>query len=128
VTFHLDSECIPYKKKREAEEKAQGRQTLLTQAVKPEASIAIDRLTVEQTSHLNKLAGYAVFCGARAFSLFEESAMLDFYAALKPSYKIPSSKTLRIYMILGVVSDECYSETFLEVLQAIHNSFSINIS
>jgi hypothetical protein len=78
----------------------------------------------EQTSYLNKLAGYAVFCGARAFSLFEESAMLDFYAALKPSYKIPSSKT----MILGVVSDECYSETFLEVLQAIHNTFSINIS
>jgi hypothetical protein len=128
MTFHLDSECIPYKKKREAEEKAQGRQILLTQAVKPEASIAIDRLTAEQTSYLNKLAGYAVFCGARAFSLFEESAMLlDFYAALKPSYKIPSSKT----MILGVVSDECYSETFLEVLQAngaIHNSFSINIS
>ena len=31
-------------------------------------------------------------------------------------------------MILGVVSDECYSETFLEVLQAIHNSFSIIVS
>jgi hypothetical protein len=62
-----------YKKKREAEEKAQG----LAQAVKPEASIAIDRLTAEQTSHLNKLAGYAVFCGAGPFSLFEESAMLE---------------------------------------------------
>src|ERR1700722_3755512 len=124
MTSHLDNECIPYKKKRAAEEKAQGRQTLLTQAIKPEASIAIDRLTAEQTSHLNKLAGYAVFCGARAFSLFEESAMLDFYAALKPSYKTPSSKT----MIVGGCCDECYSETFLEVLQGIHNSFSINIS
>jgi hAT family protein len=123
MTSHLDNECIPYKKKRAAEEKAQGRQTLLTQAIKPEASIAIDRLTAEQTSHLNKLAGYAVFCGARPFSLFEESAMLDFHAALKPSFKIPSSKTIG-----GRILDECYSETFLEVLQAIHTSFSINIS
>ena len=59
------------------------------------------------------------------FSLFEESAMLDFYAALKPSYKIPSSKTSDIG---GRISMSVISETFLEVLQAIHNSFSINIS
>jgi hypothetical protein len=73
MTFHLDSECIPYKKKREAAEKAQGRQTLLTQAVKPEASIAIDRLTARQAISTSLL-------------------VLDFYAALiKPSYKIPST-------------------------------------
>jgi hypothetical protein len=34
---------------------AQGRRTFLALAVKPEASIAIDHLMAEQTSHLNKL-------------------------------------------------------------------------
>ena len=107
MAFHLDVECVPYKKKGE-DEKAQGRQTLLTQAVNPDASVIFDHLTAAQTSHLNKLAGYAVFCGARPFNLYEES---DFHEALKPAYKTPSGKTIG-----GRILDECYSETFLEVL------------
>ena len=71
----------------------------------------------------NILISRCLFHGARPFSLFEESAMLDLHAALKLSYKIPCRKTIG-----GRILDECYSETFLEVLQAIHNSFSINIS
>jgi hypothetical protein len=69
MAFHLDVECVPYKKKKGEDEKAQGRQTLLTQAVNPNASVIFDHLTAARTSHLNKLAGYAVFCGARPFNL-----------------------------------------------------------
>jgi hypothetical protein len=98
-------------------EKVEGRQTVLTKEVNPEASVKIESLTAGQVSHLNKFkfASYAVFRGARLFCLYVESALLqlDFHAALKSFYEPPSHK-----IIEGHILDECFNETFLE---AIHN-------
>ena len=84
----------------------------------------IIRLPEERFKALQKKATYAVFCGAKPFSLYEEDEMDDFLTDLQPAFKAPSA-----YVIGGRLLDECYEETYKEVLTVIRgNPEGINVS
>jgi hypothetical protein len=73
---------------------------------------------------LDHKAALAIVCGARPFSLFDESYMEDFVQSLDSSYQIPHRN-----IFTGRLLDEIYNATKEEVKEYIKgNSTSISSS
>ena len=49
----------------------------------------ITRLTPEQVKILDKKIAYAIFCGVRPFSLYDELNMREFLNLLQSIYTVP---------------------------------------
>jgi Protein of unknown function (DUF 659)/hAT family C-terminal dimerisation region len=117
---HL-AECSLYIqfKQEEARKKGIFVQTKLTMQKRS----AIVRLNPEEVKKIDKKAGYAIYCGARPFSMFDEPNMRVFLDALQPAYTAPHQKAIG-----GKLLIECYNETYAEVLQNIRENTLINVS
>jgi hypothetical protein len=83
----------------------------------------IVRLSNERFKSLQKKAAYAVYTGAKPFSLYEEVDMREFLQDLEAAFKPPSAR-----LIGGRLLDECYEETWKEVLAVIQKSEGLNVS
>jgi hypothetical protein len=71
----------------------------------------IVRLAPERFALLQKKAAYAVYTGAKPFSLYEEVDMQEFLHDLEPAFGSPSAT-----LVKGRLLNECYEETWKEVL------------
>src|SRR5258707_460647 len=81
----------------------------------------IIRLSDERFKSLQKRAAYAVFTGAKPFSLYEEVDMHEFLQDLEGAFEPPSAR-----LVGGKLLDECYEETWKEVLAVISKSEGLN--
>jgi hypothetical protein len=83
----------------------------------------IVRLAPERFALLQKKAAYAVFTGAKPFSLYEEVDMQELLHDLEPAFASPSSS-----LVGGRLLNECYEETWKEVLAVIKKNKVLNVS
>jgi hypothetical protein len=86
IKNHL-AECEAYKKKQQDEARKQS--NLVQSRLTMQKKASITRLTPEQVKILDKKAAYAIFCGARPFSLYDEPNMREFLNLLQPAYTVP---------------------------------------
>jgi hypothetical protein len=105
------------------EEARRGSQTRKSVTLQTVPKAAIKNLQPKRVQDLHKLAGYAVYCGARPFNLFKEPNMRAFITSLEPAYTPPDRGTIG-----GKLLIECYNETRAEVLEIIRRSQWINVS
>jgi hypothetical protein len=71
---------------------------------------------------LQKKAAYAVFIGAKPFSLYEETDMQEFLHILKSAFASPLSSLVGDRLL-----NECYEETWKEVLAVIKKNKVLNV-
>jgi hypothetical protein len=83
----------------------------------------IIRLSSGRFETLQKKTAYAVFTGAKPFSLYEKVDMKEFLKDLEPAFTSPSST-----LVKGRLLNECYEETWKEVLAVIKKNDSLNVS
>jgi hypothetical protein len=92
---------------------------------KPKAQVAqqtLNLLNRDQVHKLNKAAGYAVYCAALPFDIFEGHYLSRFLKQLNPAYTVPSRKLLSTTIL-----NECYDETRNDVLGIIKRSNIVNL-
>ena len=83
---HL-AECEAYKKKQQNEARKQG--NLIQSRLTMQKKASITRLVPEQVKIFDKKVAYAIFCGVRPFSLYDEPNMREFLNFLQPAYTVP---------------------------------------
>jgi hypothetical protein len=113
--------CDKYQKKQQDKARKQGNLLQTTLHIVPKAPIK--RLLPQRVHDLYKLAGYAIYCGARPFSLFQEPNMRAFITSFKSAYTPPDRISVGSKLLI-----ECYNETRTEVLENIRSSNWINVS
>src|SRR5215469_10359467 len=115
---HLEN-CAVYQDTLTASKKndihTQNKLSFIQQPIRPQS------LSKEQMEKLKKKAGYAIYCGARPFSMYIEPYMKDFILELEPAFAIPSDKTFSITIL-----DLCYKETRSEVLDILWHICVLN--
>ena len=79
-------------------------------------------LSPDQIHDLNKAAGYAVYCAALPFGVFEGHYLGRFHKKLNPVYTGPSRKVLSTTIL-----NECYQETRNDVFGIVKRSNIINL-
>ncbi len=86
IKNHL-AECEAYKKKQQ--DKARKQDNLIQSRLTMQKKAPITRLTPKQVKILNKKAAYAIFYGARPFSLYDKPNIREFLNFLQPAYTVP---------------------------------------
>jgi hypothetical protein len=107
------------KRQRKLAHKQSNLQQITLQTV-PKATVT--RLESSKIKFLDKLAGYAVYCGARPFNLFQKPNMRALINALQPAYTPPNRRTIGDSLLI-----ECYNETKTEMLKNIRQNDFINV-
>jgi Protein of unknown function (DUF 659)/hAT family C-terminal dimerisation region len=115
---HLEK-CVVYQS-RIAEENGGPTQQKLNLKQQP---LRVRSISKEEQEKLEKKAGYAIYCGARPFSMFMEPYMKDFILNLEPAFEVPSNRTFAT-----TVLDLCYEETRAEVFDVLRRSHFLNVS
>ncbi|KAN0067832.1 hypothetical protein V8E54_014079 [Elaphomyces granulatus] len=115
---HLEK-CVVYQS-RIAEEKGGPTQQKLNLKQQP---LRVRSISKEEQEKLEEKAGYAIYCGARPFSMFMEPYMKDFILNLEPAFEVPSNRTFAT-----TVLDLCYEETRAEVFDVLRRSHFLNVS
>lgn len=77
----------------------------------------------KSTREIDRLAGMALFAGARPFSTFESVEMKEFHKALNPNYNTPSRQRLSESIL-----DDCYAHIQDKVNQLLNKSQYLNVS
>jgi hypothetical protein len=85
--------------------------------------IPIIRLSDERFKSLQKKAAYAVYTGAKPFSLYEKIDMREFLHDLEVVFNPPSAR-----LVGGRLLDKYYEKMWKEVLAIIQKSESLNVS
>jgi hypothetical protein len=80
-------------------------------------------LTSAEKTVLDKLAAYAVYCGARPFQLYQKLSIKKLTKKLNSIYHPPSA-----YLLTNRLLDNCYGETWNEFLHVLKNCEVLNVS
>jgi Protein of unknown function (DUF 659) len=117
---HLEK-CVVYQSHLAGTKDTHAQQKL--NPVQQQQPIRVRSLSKEQTEKLENKAGFAIYCGARPFSMYMEPYMKDFISDLEPAFEIPSDRTFAT-----TVLDRCYEETKAQVLDVLRRARVLNIS
>jgi hypothetical protein len=88
-----------------------------------QTTFKINTLRPEEKADFDKLTAYAIYCGARPFQLFQEPFIKQFFRKLNLAY-IPLSGYLLAHRLLN----ECYKETWDQLIQVLKGCEFLNVS
>jgi hypothetical protein len=88
-----------------------------------QTTFKINTITSEEKADLDKSATYAVYYGARPFQLLQEPFMKQFLRKLNLTYTPPSG-----YILAHRLLDECYKETWNQLMQILKGCEFLNVS
>jgi hypothetical protein len=80
-------------------------------------------LTSAEKTVLDKLAAYAVYCGARPFQLYQEPSMKKLIKKLNSAYDPPSA-----YLLANRLLNDCYGKTWDKFLYVLKGCEILNVS